>query len=137
MMFAKRVFQLAGAWGIAVVGFAYIAYFVGGEEWTVYTSHPQYVHGFFLVTLAWQVAFLIIAADPIRYRLLMLAAMLEKFPFTLAILMLYAAGTVPVTVLAAGLIDGVFGILFSIAYILTERASVRERESDISEEPAE
>lgn len=134
MMFAKRVFQVAGAWGIALIAFAYGAYFLGGEEWTVYTSHPQYVHGFFLVTLAWQVAFLIIATDPVRYRLMMLAAMLEKFPFTLATLVLYAAGDVPVTVLAAGLIDGVFGVLFSIAYIVTEAAPEAEAES---ESPAE
>lgn len=125
-LFAKRVFQIAGIWGIALIGFAYAAYFFGGEEWAVYTSHPQYVHGFFLVTLAWQVAFLLIATDPVRYRLLMLAAMLEKFPFTLATLLLYSAGDVPVQVLAAGLIDAVFGVLFSIAYIITEEPAEAE-----------
>jgi hypothetical protein len=84
------------------------------------------VHGFFLVTLAWQVAFLLIATDPVRYRLLMLAAMLEKFPFTIATLLLYAAGDAPVQVLAAGLIDAVFGILFSIAYIVTDEPAEAE-----------
>jgi hypothetical protein len=125
-IFAKRVFQVAGIWGIAIIGFAYAAYFIGGDDWSVVTSHPQYLHGFFLVTLAWQVAFLLIATDPVRYRLLMLAAMLEKFPFTLATLLLYAAGDVPVSVLAAGLIDGVFGVLFSIAYIVTDEPAEAE-----------
>jgi len=125
-IFAKRVFQIAGIWGIAIIAFAYGAYFFGGEAWSVYTSHPQYVHGFFLVTLAWQVAFLLIATDPVRYRLLMLAAMLEKFPFTIATLLLYAAGDVPVEVLVAGLIDAVFGVLFSIAYIMTDEQSSAE-----------
>jgi hypothetical protein len=50
----------------------------------------------------------------------MLAAMLEKFPFTLVVLLLYAAGDVGVEVLAAGMIDGIFGVLFSIAYIVTD-----------------
>lgn len=126
ILFAKRVFQIAGIWGIALIAFAYVAYFFGGEEWSVYTSHPQYVHGFFLVTLAWQVAFLLIATDPVRFRLLMLAAMLEKFPFTIATLLLYAAGDVPVQVLAAGLIDAVFGVLFSIAYIVTDEPAAAE-----------
>jgi hypothetical protein len=126
ILFAKRVFQIAGIWGLAIIAFAYGAYFFGGEEWSVYTSHPQYVHGFFLVTLAWQVAFLLIATDPVRYRLLMLAAMLEKFPFTIATLLLYAAGDVPVQVLAAGLIDAVFGILFSVAYIMTDEPAEAE-----------
>lgn len=126
ILFAKRVFQIAGIWGFALIAFAYAAYFFGGEEWSVYTSHPQYVHGFFLVTLAWQVAFLLIATDPVRYRLLMLAAMLEKFPFTIATLLLYAAGDVPVEVLAAGLVDAVFGVLFSIAYIVTDEPTEAE-----------
>lgn len=126
ILFAKRVFQVAGIYGIAVLGFAYLAYLFGGETWAVYTSHPHYVHGFFLVTLAWQFAFLLIATDPVRYRLLMLAAMLEKFPFTLATLLLYAAGGLPVEVLVAGLIDGVLGILFSVAYIVTDGPSDAE-----------
>jgi hypothetical protein len=126
MIFAKRVFQIAGVWGLFILAIAYGAHFLGGEEWAVVTSHPQYVHGFFLVTLAWQVAFLIIATDPVRYRLLMLAAMLEKFPFTLATILLYAAGSAPVSALAVGLIDGVLGVLFAVAYIMTDGAGSTE-----------
>jgi hypothetical protein len=119
-MFAKRVFQIAGIWGLVTLPLAYAAYFFGGDETAVYTNHPEYVHGFFLVTLAWQVAFLIIATDPVRYRLLMLAAMLEKFPFTLVTILLYAAGTASVLLLAFGLIDGVLGALFAAAYMMTD-----------------
>jgi hypothetical protein len=126
MIFAKRVFQIAGAWGLFILTIAYAAHFLGGEEWAVVTSHPQYVHGFFLVTLAWQVAFLIIATDPVRYRLLMLAAMLEKFPFTLATILLYAAGSVPAIALVIGLIDGVLGVLFAAAYIMTDGSAPGE-----------
>lgn len=122
MIFARRVFQAAALWGIVAVALAYAAYFfsIGGEDVAVYTNRPEYVHGFFLVTFAWQIAFLIIATDPVRYRLLMLAAMLEKFPFTLAVLALYALGLVGIVVLIFGLIDGVFGILFSVAYVVTD-----------------
>ncbi len=126
MIFAKRVFQIAGVWGLFILALGYAAHFLGGEEWAVVTSHPQYVHGFFLVALAWQVAFLIIATDPVRYRLLMLAAMLEKFPFTLATILLYAAGGVAVSTLVIGLIDGVLGVLFAAAYIMTDRPAPRE-----------
>lgn len=109
-------------WGLVVIVLGYGAYFLnlGGEETAVYTNRPEFVHGFFLVTFAWQVAFLIISTDPMRYRLLMLAAMLEKFPFTLAVLALYALGQVGIVALALGLIDGVLGILFSVAYVVSD-----------------
>lgn len=67
-----------------------------------------------------------IGTDPVRYRLLMLAAMLEKFPFTIAVFLLYAFGAVGVPVLVIGGIDGAFGALFSIAYIVTERGADEE-----------
>jgi hypothetical protein len=126
VIFAKRVFQVAGVWGLFILSVAYAAHYLGNEEWAVVTSHPQYVHGFFLVTLAWQVAFLIIATDPVRYRLLMLAAMLEKFPFTLATILLYAADAAPVAALVVALIDGVLGVLFAAAYIMTDGRSSDE-----------
>lgn len=128
MIFAKRVFQVAGVYGLIVVALGYAAYFYGGEQFSVFTDRPEIVHGFFLVTFAWQIAFLIIATDPIRYRLLMLAAMLEKFPFTLAVLALYAFGSVGTATLIFGLIDGVLGVLFSIAYVVTENSSREEAE---------
>jgi len=126
MIFAKRVFQAAGVWGVVVIILGYVAFFFGGDDFAVYTNHPEYVHGFFLVTFAWQIAFFIIATDPVRYRLLMLAAMLEKFPFTIAVFLLYAFGAVGVPVLVIGGIDGAFGALFSIAYIVTERGADEE-----------
>lgn len=124
MLFAKRVFQAAAIWGIGLIGLVYAGYLAGFEQFDVYTNHTEYVHGFMLVTLAWQIAFLIIATNPVRYRLLMLAAMLEKFPFTLVTLILYAtapAGEANPGILVAGLVDGLFGVLFAVSYVLTER----------------
>lgn len=123
VQFAKRVFQIAGIWGLVIMSLAYGAYMLGFEGATIDTDRPEIVHGFFLVTLAWQAVFLFIATDPLRYRPLMLAAVLEKFPFTLAVLMLYTNGQVPGTMLALGLIDGVLGMLFSVAYLWTSSGS--------------
>jgi hypothetical protein len=120
LVFAKRVFQIAGIWGLSILSLIYGAYVLGFEGAVIDTDRPEIVHGFFLVTLAWQVAFLFIATDPARYRPLMLAAMLEKFPFTLAVLLVYSNGQGPLSMLVFGLIDGVLGVLFSIAYIWTD-----------------
>jgi hypothetical protein len=51
----------------------------------------------------------------------MLAAMVEKFPYTVAVLALYASGEIDLLILAFGLIDGVFGLLFGVSYALTDR----------------
>jgi hypothetical protein len=40
--------------------------------------------------------------------------------------MLFAAGDIGWDVLAAGLIDGVLGVLFSVAYIMTDGAADAE-----------
>lgn len=121
MMFAKRVFQVAGVYGLIIIALGYANFFYeGGGQSLINNTRVEYVHGFFLVAFAWQVAFLIIASDPVRYRMLMLAAMLEKFPFTLAVLALYALGDVGMTLLILGLIDGFLGVLFSIAYVMTD-----------------
>lgn len=123
VQFATRVFQIAGIWGLVILSLAYGAYMLGLEGATIDTDRPEVVHGFFLVTLAFQIVFLFIATDPMRYRPLMLAAMLEKFPFTLAVLILYSNGQVPGTMLALGLVDGLLGILFSVAYLWTSPGS--------------
>ena len=117
LQFAKWVFRIAGIWGLFVLSLGYGAYLLGLEGATIDTDRHELVHGFFLIAMAWQVAFLIIASDPARFRLLMLAAMLEKFPFTLVVLLLQAS--VPAPVFALGMIDGLLGILFGIAYLWT------------------
>src|SRR5262245_29913985 len=122
MNFAKRVFQIAGVYGLIVVALGYGVYLYEGNEFLLSNPRAEYVHGFFLVTFAWQIAFLIIAGDPILYRMFMLAAMLEKFPFTLATIILFLRGNVGETALVFGLIDGVLGALFLVAYMLTERS---------------
>ena len=119
IQFAKRVFQIAGIWGLFILSIAYAGFLLGLEGATVDTARPEFIHGFFLVTLAWQIAFLLIATDPARYRPLMLAAILEKFPFALTVLVLYANGQVSIVMLALGLIDGVLGTLFALAYLRT------------------
>lgn len=37
-------------------------------------THPEYFYDSIGVTIAWQVAFLVIARDPVRYRVLMIPA---------------------------------------------------------------
>src|SRR5215472_11226304 len=94
MRFAKWVFLLAGVSGILMVVPPYFLERRTGEDYPPSITHPEYYYGFFGVTLAWQVMFLVIASDPVRYRRAMLPAMLEKASFALAIPLLYTLGRV-------------------------------------------
>jgi len=85
-------------------------------------SHPEYFYDFIGVTLAWQILFLVIARDPVRFRDVIPVAMLEKFSYVVAIVWLYALERVSGLVFTFGLIDLVFGVLFLVTYIKTKKA---------------
>jgi hypothetical protein len=90
-----------------------------GAQYPPAITHPDFYYGFVGIGLAWQVAFLMIGRDPLRFRPLMIAAMFEKFSYVLTVSVLYAQGR-----LAAGQAvviwpDLLLGILFVAAYLKT------------------
>lgn len=119
MTFARRVFTIAGVYGLIVLLPLYALENRIGQDAPPAITHPEYFYGFIGVAVAWQVAFLIIGRDPARYRPLMLAAIIEKATFVIAVAVLFSLGRVEVpTVIAAGG-DMLLGILFSAAYVKT------------------
>src|SRR5690606_12215668 len=128
MKFAERVFQIAGIYGLAVVLPQYLmellpAEFVKqqlGEEHVPGAVHPEHFYGFIGLAAAWQVAFLIIARDPVRYRLMMLPGILEKLGFGIPAVALFFCGRLSATTTAFGVIDLVWAGLFFAAYRKTD-----------------
>jgi hypothetical protein len=113
--FAKRVFLIAGIYGIVVL---LPQYFVEwGLDLPAPIARPEHFYGFIGVALAWQFVFLLIARDVQRYRPLMLVGVLEKLSFGLAVVILYAADRVSAGVLGAGAIDLALGALFVLAFV--------------------
>jgi hypothetical protein len=121
MRFAKWVFLLAGISGILLVMPPYFLEAKTGEDFPPPINHPEYYYGFFGVTLAWQVLFLVISSDPVRYRMAMLPAMLEKISFAAAIPILYALGRVPAIMLGFASMDATWLVLFVVAYLQTPK----------------
>lgn len=68
------------------------------------------------MTLAWQFAFLVIASDPGRFRLMMLPAVFEKFSYGIAILFLYVHRRVHTLILRSAVIDLILGMWFVLAF---------------------
>jgi hypothetical protein len=116
MRFAKWVFLLAGLYGLLVTIPLYFYEPQLARNFPPALTHPEYYYGFIGVTLAWQVLFLILSSDPLRYRLIMLPAILEKATYGIATIVLYNQQRAGSFVLLFGLIDLVLGILFSIAF---------------------
>ena len=125
MRFARWVFRIAGIYGLIVLTPQYFMEEQVGRDSPPAITHPEYFYGFVSVAVAWQVVFLVIAQDPARYRPLMpVAAVLEKAPFGIAVLVLFAHHRVSGTVLAFGVIDLTWAALFLVAFWRT-RAPAR------------
>lgn len=88
MQFARTSFTVAGWWGIVSLAPLFFMYRFIGQQHPPALTHPEYFFGFLCVTFAWQLAFLVIARDPSRYRLLILAAIFEKFSYAVACFLL-------------------------------------------------
>ena len=116
MEFARRVFVAAGVYGLLVVSPLYFLESRLNEQLPPPITHPEYYYGFVGVTLAWQMMYLMIGRHPIKYRAIMLVAILAKASYGIAGFMLYAAGRIPLVVLLGGTIDLVWVVLFAIAY---------------------
>jgi hypothetical protein len=121
MKFAKWTFRIAGIWGILVLPPLYFVFDDIGRFQPPAITHPEFYYGFVGVTLAWQLAFLVMATDPVRYRPLMIPAMFEKFGYVVALAILHAQGRVPAALLAFSMTDLILGVLFVVSYFRTRR----------------
>src|SRR5262245_14669657 len=89
MKFARTVFLLAGIYGLVVMLPQYFLENKVGRDSPPAITHPEFYYGFIGVTIAWQVLFLVISRDPVRYRPTMIPAILEKAGFVIAITVLF------------------------------------------------
>ena len=119
MTFSRRLFLVAGIYGLVALLPQYFLEKKTGLDYPPPITHPEFFYGFIGVAVAWQVAFLIVSTDPLRYRLLMIPAVLEKASFGLAVVALFAMGRVNSLMLAAACIDLVLGALFAVAFVRT------------------
>lgn len=119
MRFARYVFGIAGVYGLVVLLPQYFLLEKTGLDNPPAITHPEYFYGFVGVAVAFQIVFLTIASDPVRYRPLMPATLVEKFSFAIATLVLLMQGRVAGPIVAGAAIDALLGVLFAISYFRT------------------
>ena len=129
MEFARVVFIGAGIWGVAVLTPLYWLFDITGRRYQAPADYPHFFFGFVSVAMAWQIAFLIIGSNPVRFRALMIPAILEKLGFVATLAVLYAQSRIPAVDAQAAIPDLMLCVLFVVALAKTLR-DVPERRTE-------
>ena len=124
MIFAKRVFFIAGVYGILALTPMYFLEDRMSRDFPPPIAHPEHFYGFVGVALAWQILFLVLASDPIRYRLMMLPAIFEKLSFAVAAGVLFLQGRLAGAMLGPASIDLLLAGFFGLAFLRTGPVSL-------------
>jgi hypothetical protein len=125
MKFAKAVFWVAGIWGLLVITPLYFMFDLIGQKDPPAITHPGFYYGFVGLGLAWQLAFLFIAQDPLRLRPMMIPSMVEKFAYGAAVAALVAQGRTRPSDLVFAATDTLLGLLFIAAFVSTRKTASR------------
>ncbi|MDP8979603.1 MAG: hypothetical protein M3O35_03315 [Acidobacteriota bacterium] len=115
MRFARLVFLIAGIYGLLPL---VPVYFLESQIVPPIT-HPEFFYGFAGIAIAWQIAFLVVARNPVRFRPIMVAAIIEKTSYGLAVVILYLLNRLAPLPTAIGAVDLLFAVLFAAAYAFT------------------
>ena len=119
MNFARIVFWIAAIWGVLIITPLYFMFTLIGEKDPPPITHPAFFYGFVGLALVWQIAFICIARDPIRFRPMMIPAILEKLFYAVPVIILVVQKRMHPTDLIFSAIDLTLGALFLAAFFRT------------------
>ena len=117
--FARWVYLAAGIVGLIEILPLYFYEATLNRTLPPAITHPEFYYGFLGITLAWQVAFLVIASDPLRFRPLMPVSWIEKALYPITVWVLVSAGRTHHDMLGAATLDVLWLVLFVAAGFLT------------------
>lgn len=116
ILLSRRLFTAAGIYGLLALLPMYFLGDLVARLMPPAFNHPEFFYGFVGVAVAWQMVFLVIGRDPVRFRPLIPAALVEKFSFAGCAVVLIARGNFPAPLIPAAAIDALLGILFAVAF---------------------
>ena len=123
MKFAKWTFLIAGIYGVLIITPMLFMEDLISKTNPPAITHSENYYGFLIAVLAWQLVFLLISRDPLRYRAIMpIAALVEKFAYSAVALGLVLQGRASAAIAVTASIDIVLGMLFLIAFAKTREA---------------
>jgi hypothetical protein len=119
MKFAKVIFTIAGIWGVVVLTPLYFLTDISGRRYEPPVSYPHFFYGFIAVAMAWQIAFLIVGRDPVRFRPLMIPAILEKLGYVVTTAVLHGRSRISMQDASTAVPDFILAVLFIVAFVKT------------------
>jgi hypothetical protein len=114
--FARRLFLAAGIYGVVVL--APLFFFeqqIGAQDPPAIT-HPEFYYGFLCAALAWQIVYLMMWHDPLRFRPMLIPGIISKAGFGICVFVLFALQRLPASGLVLPSIDLLLAALFIWAY---------------------
>jgi hypothetical protein len=115
--FAQRLFLGAGIYGMAVLApMFFLEHFIGEYDPQSIT-HAEFYYGLVCVAFAWQLVYLMMARDPLRWRPMLIPAIMGKAGFAISVFALCAQGRLAARGLVLPAIDLVLAALFAWAYV--------------------
>jgi hypothetical protein len=127
MKFAKYVFAIAAIWGFLIITPLYFVFNLIGKNDPPPITHPAFYYGFVGLAMVWQLTFLFIAYDPVRFRPLMIPAILEKLVYSIPVILLVSQKRMHPSDLVFSATDLSLGLLFAVAYLRTPSSfSIRQ-----------
>jgi len=115
MKLAKWIFRVAGVFGLLVT-----VPLVFGES-MMGVKQPEFYYGFVFLNICWQIVYLYLSSDPLRYRPIMLPAVLAKASGIGALIWLFLQDRISGQWVAAAAVDAAFAVLFLVAFGATRR----------------
>ena len=131
--FAKRLFFGAGLYGIAVLAPMLFMEGVIDEYDPPSITHAEFYYGFVCTALAWQLVYLMMFRDPIRFRPMLIPAIIGKAGFASAAYSLFFQGRLAGRNLFFPSTDLVLAALFVWAYVALEVHAKRQAHLDSSQ----
>jgi hypothetical protein len=119
LRFAKIVFWLAAIWGFLIITPLYFMFALISKNDPPPITHPGFFYGFVGVAMVWQLAFILMARDPIRFRPMMIPAILEKLVYSIPVIILVLQKRMHPADLVFSATDLLLAVLFLIAYLRT------------------
>ena len=117
----KKIYLFSAIYGIVILFPQLFMEHKVGIDYPPAITHPEFFYGFNGLALAFQILFIIISKDPIRYRAVMIPAILEKASFGTTAVILFILGRLHPLVLFFATIDIFLMCLFIFSYIKTPK----------------
>lgn len=117
----RRVYTIAGIYGLIVLLPLYFTAHKLALSGPALTR-PEYYYGFLGAACSFQLVYLTIGQDPVRYRPLMPLSVIAKLSFFVPVAILFAAGRIDTTTMALSSVDGLIALAFLWAWRITPAA---------------